>query len=250
MQAGERTVPDPDFNGSGPPTVTIYTARIASDNRSPGTIARVISHEIGHCVNLGHCGVAIPMDSLCIMHPYYDKDRAQFGVHHNPDYDLIHPHNAPLIDQDIRPEETSTTIISTNTGPSSYGCDHNSQYDYCTDTGNCGQPTDSHTNGLCGHRWCICAAAAPSESTNPTDTTSPTYHVCGVHQSWQSGDHAAAGCGQSGHFVCDSLSHVQEQCTQTNTNGDRCTYMFWRCVHPTVPSYGPSHTHQYPAPSP
>jgi len=42
--------------------------------------------------------------------------------------------------------------------------------------------------------------------------------------------------------------HVEEQCTVTNSNSDRCTYKFWRCVHPNVQSYGPSHTHVYPPP--
>ena len=63
--------------------------------------------------------------------------------------------------------------------------------------------------------------------------------------------HAYASCGISGHYVCDSLTHVEEQCSNTNANGDRCTYTFWRCLHPTVPSYGPSHTCTYPvAPAP
>ncbi|RKU11534.1 hypothetical protein C6501_12575 [Candidatus Poribacteria bacterium] len=106
---------------------------------------------------------------------------------------------------------------------------------------------------------------APSPSPTPSP---PAMHPCNVHQAWQSGDHSAAGCGTSGHYACDGsnhaaascghashyacdgLTHVQEQCTITNSNGDRCTYTFWRCLHPTVPSYGPSHVHAYPAPPP
>lgn len=70
------------------------------------------------------------------------------------------------------------------------------------------------------------------------------HHVCSINS------HVAASCGQSGHYNCDRLTHVEEQCTNTNANGDRCTYTFWRCLHPTVPSYGPSHTCTYPAAPP
>ena len=73
-----------------------------------------------------------------------------------------------------------------------------------------------HTNFSCGH-------------TDPT--ANAAYH-------------AYASCGISGHFVCDSLTHVEEQCSNTS-NGVRCTYQFWRCLHPSVPSYGPSHTCVY-----
>ncbi len=104
---------------------------------------------------------------------------------------------------------------------------------------------------------------APEPEPTPSP---PAMHACNVHQAWQSGDHsaascgtsghyacdgsnhAAAGCGHASHYACDGLTHVQEQCTITNSNGDRCTYTFWRCLHPTVPSYGPSHTHTYPPP--
>ncbi len=59
-------------------------------------------------------------------------------------------------------------------------------------------------------------------------------------------DHSPSSCGHIDHFNCDGKNHVEEQCTSTNANGVRCTYKFWRCVHPDVPSYGPSHTHTYP----
>ncbi len=70
----------------------------------------------------------------------------------------------------------------------------------------------------------------------PCGHTDPTANVA---------YHAYASCGISGHYVCDSLTHVEEQCSNTS-NGVRCTYQFWRCLHPSVPSYGPSHTCVYP----
>ncbi|MCE2402612.1 hypothetical protein J4G08_17235, partial [Candidatus Poribacteria bacterium] len=54
---------------------------------------------------------------------------------------------------------------------------------------------------------------------------------------------APTSCGLLDHFNCDSLTHVEEQCTITNSNGERCTYMFWRCGNLT-------HTHAYPTPPP
>ena len=70
----------------------------------------------------------------------------------------------------------------------------------------------------------------------------PNHFIC------DSSDHSTSSCGHLGHFNCDGKTHVEEQCTVTNSKGDRCTYKFWRCVYPNVPSYGPSHPHQYPAP--
>ncbi len=66
--------------------------------------------------------------------------------------------------------------------------------------------------------------------TTPTPTTpvpqapsQVTYHACGVHESSVSGDHS-----------------LQASCSETNSNGDRCTVSsFYACQ---------SHTHQYPAP--
>ncbi len=74
-----------------------------------------------------------------------------------------------------------------------------------------------------------------------TGCGNPNHFTC------DSSDHSASSCGHIDHFNCDSLMHVEEQCTVTNSNSDRCTYKFWRCVHPNVQSYGPSHTHVYPS---
>ena len=58
--------------------------------------------------------------------------------------------------------------------------------------------------------------------TSPSKPT-PTYHACGIHESSVSGDHS-----------------LQASCSQTNSNGDRCTVTnFYACQ---------SHTHRYPAP--
>lgn len=51
----------------------------------------------------------------------------------------------------------SENIISTNTGSSTYGCDYNAEYDWCSDTGTCTTRTGSDGIGMCGHRWCCCA---------------------------------------------------------------------------------------------
>ena len=83
---------------------------------------------------------------------------------------------------------------------------------------------------------------------------SGTFYECQPHTNYPCGHtdptaneayHVHASCGISGHFVCDSLTHVEEQCTNVS-NGVRCKYKFWRCLHPSVPSYGPSHTCDYP----
>jgi hypothetical protein len=79
-------------------------------------------------------------------------------------------------------------------------------------------------------------------SPDPAPTPTPSYHACGVHETWQSGDHSAAGCGTSGHYACDGSDHsLQASCTSTNANGDSCTVTsFYACQ---------SHTCQYPAPT-
>ena len=68
----------------------------------------------------------------------------------------------------------------------------------------------------------------------------PSHFIC------DNSDHSASSCGHLDHFNCDSRNHVEEQCTITHENGDRCTYTFWRCVHPDVGADGPSHPHVYP----
>ncbi len=81
------------------------------------------------------------------------------------------------------------------------------------------------------------------QAENPSPSPSPAMHACGVHESWQSGDHSAGGCGTSGHFACDGSDHsAQASCPSTDTNGNTCTVTgFYACQ---------SHTHQFPAPAP
>jgi len=65
------------------------------------------------------------------------------------------------------------------------------------------------------------------QTTTPTTPSQPqvTYHACGIHRSSVSGDHS-----------------LQASCSETNSNGDRCTVTsFYACQ---------SHTHRYPAPPP
>ncbi len=73
----------------------------------------------------------------------------------------------------------------------------------------------------------------------PTPPPTPSYHPCGVHATSVSGDHSAAGCGVSGHYVCDGSDHsLQASCTTTNASGQSCTVSsFYACQ---------THTHQYP----
>ncbi|MDE0482872.1 MAG: hypothetical protein OXI67_09860 [Candidatus Poribacteria bacterium] len=75
----------------------------------------------------------------------------------------------------------------------------------------------------------------------PTPAPTPSYHTCGVHETSVSGTHSAAGCGVSGHYVCDGSDHsLQASCTVTNASGQSCTVTsFYACQ---------SHTHVYPAP--
>ncbi|MDE0481237.1 MAG: hypothetical protein OXI67_01540 [Candidatus Poribacteria bacterium] len=79
--------------------------------------------------------------------------------------------------------------------------------------------------------------------TEQTQTSTPSYHPCGVHETSVSGTHSAAGCGVSGHYVCDGSDHsLQASCTTTNASGQYCTVSsFYACQ---------SHTHVYPAPEP
>ncbi len=61
---------------------------------------------------------------------------------------------------------------------------------------------------------------APDSPTTTPDST--TYHACGVHEDWQSGDHS-----------------LQASCSETDSHGQSCTVTnFYACQ---------SHTHQYPA---
>ncbi|MCG9130784.1 hypothetical protein J5I95_03790 [Candidatus Poribacteria bacterium] len=81
------------------------------------------------------------------------------------------------------------------------------------------------------------------EANNPT---TPTYHACGVHESWQSGDHSHGipACGNDTHagYACqigNAHTKLIASCSVTNGNGDSCTVTsYYECQR---------HTHQYPA---
>ncbi len=117
-----------------------------------------------------------------------------------------------------------------------------SYYYYTCQTSNACPNANNHVTGSGSD-----AAHNPSDSTPspPTTPSTPSYHACGVHEDWQSGDHSAAACGVSTHIACDGLNHQQVQCTSTNANGDQCTHTYWACKHPAG---GSSHNHVYPAP--
>ncbi len=67
---------------------------------------------------------------------------------------------------------SSTSVTSTNTGySSSYGCDYNAEYDYCTDTGTCSTRSGEFGIGMCGHRWCCCAPEGAETSSTPPSTS-------------------------------------------------------------------------------
>ena len=83
------------------------------------------------------------------------------------------------------------------------------------------------------------------EANNPA---TPTYHACGVHESWQSGDHShgTPACGDDTHagYACqigNAHTKLIASCSVTNGNGDSCTVTsYYECQ---------SHTHQYPSPT-
>ena len=85
-------------------------------------------------------------------------------------------------------------------------------------------PTDSS--------WVVCDIEGCRDST-PYDPTSSSAGLHAYHSE----------CSQ---YKCNDQTHVEEQCTITHENGDRCTYTFWRCVYPDVGANGPSHPHVYP----
>lgn len=71
---------------------------------------------------------------------------------------------------------------------------------------------------------------------------------CGIanHFVCDNRDHSAASCGTDGHNNCDGLNHVEAQCSETNGNGDQCTYTYWECLNVGRPT----HAHTYPTPPP
>ena len=77
---------------------------------------------------------------------------------------------------------------------------------------------------------------SPTITTPTTSASTLSYHACGVHEDWQSGDHSAAGCGTSGHYVCDGSDHSYTYCYVTDSNGNTCTVGSYYCLLYTSPS--------------
>lgn len=196
----------------------------------------------------------------------------QYHDHHLIDYDIKRPYSAPQTplpipanhERDYDPEtgtwslilhlgtrtvtaprngtpgettneittNTGSTIISTNTGDSFYGCGYNAEYDYCTDTGTCTTRTNATGIGICGHRWCCCAPASSGDTTttntgDSSETDTSTTNITGA-------------CGHT-YTSSDSYSHRSETCP-TDSNGQSCTHGTYYACSP--------HTHSYPAPTP
>lgn len=170
-----------------------------------------------------------------------------------------------------RDSTSSLSINDSESDTTSNVVDNSPDCDYCT-TGGCSQ---CPTTGACGHTYQTSDASSHVWGTPACGNSSHAGYTCQIssdHNTAMSGwsgsfyecrPHTTFPCGHtdpnansayhaqptscfiSGHFVCDSLTHVEEQCTNVS-NGVRCTYKFWRCLHPNVPSYGPSHTCDYP----
>ncbi len=203
--------------------VIIYTTTLAEKRPiNHETMTQItLGHEIAHSVNLHHCPL-LDADLDCYMLPFFDVTNDNFDPHHVRDYATTFPHEAPRQpcfaplpgddeEEDQNNEEQNNVInpISTNTGPSTYGCNYNSEHDYCSDSGTCGSPTDSSTNGLCGHRWCLCPAAADSNILSTNTGTSETYGCNYVSESDYCSDTGSCGSptdsstnGLCGHRWC------------------------------------------------
>ncbi len=156
----------------------------------------------------------------------FDHDPRVFGS--SPHSDT--PPSDAGDDSSTASDDSSTSTIVCNI----QGCTLTDAYD----------PSDATAAAL--HAYC---SACSQYKCNGSDHSAASCGISG-HYVCDNNSHVAASCGQSGHYNCDSLTHVEEQCTNTNANGDRCTYTFWRCLHPNVPSYGPSHTCTYPVAPP
>ena len=120
------------------------------------------------------------------------------------------PRDDPSDDpSDDPPDETpneiqNPNIRSTNTGSSTYGCDYNAEYDYCTDTGTCTTRTDATGVGMCGHRWCCCA---PADTTTQTPPSTPTSSTTPPATSTNTGS-SSYGCDYNAEY---------DYCTDTGT---------------------------------
>ena len=108
-----------------------------------------------------------------------------------------------------------TCNISPCSGRVWWGC----VYAQCPETGN-------HGKVVCTIQGC--RDSMPYDPNNAEAAALHAYH---------------SECSQ---YKCNGLTHEKYQCSSTNENGDGCTYGFWGCVHPNVPSTGPSHEHVYP----
>ena len=202
--------------GLGPPSSgtkgDIYTDRIREtlqpDQTESGIIAYVAAHEIGHGVHLHHCPDHTGLN--CYM--WGKKDAmahhvTQFHSHHLEDCDLKIPSSAPRTPFPI-PENhkrsyhpgygtwmllgpgeihgitivgnSEGTIISTNTGySSSYGCDYNAEYDYCTDTGTC--TTRTNATGI----WYVWTSVVLLRTrNNVNDNAFNDNNDCYQHEHW------------------------------------------------------------------
>ena len=171
----------------------------------------VIGHEIAHNVNLDHCPL-LDVDLDCYMLPIFEVTHDNFDPHHVRDYATTFPREVPQqpgfasSPGDNEEEEQNDIVgpISTNTGPSTYGCDYNAEYDYCTDTGTCTTRTGPGENGMCGHRWCCCA---PADTTSQTPPSTPTSSTTPPATSTNTGS-SSYGCDYNAEY---------DYCTDTGT---------------------------------
>ena len=78
-----------------------------------------------------------------------------------------------------------------------------------------------------------------------SNPSTPTYHACSVHETWQSGDHSwgTPACGNSSHagYACQISSDHKDAISCPTQNGISCDYG-WHYPCST-------HTHAYAAPS-
>lgn len=82
------------------------------------------------------------------------------------------------------------------------------------------------------------------EEANTGGTPETQMHACNDHPTSDSGDHGAAVCGTSGHYVCDGKDHtLQASCLEKNEQRASCSVTnFFACQGHTCeyPSFSPS----------
>ncbi len=163
----------------------------------------------------------------------YGKKKIRYGQHKEHQHK---PKKKTEGSETAQTPSTPETAVQNNAAPGDgqtivcdiQGCTLTAAYD----------PSDTSAAAL--HAYCD---SCYLYKCNGSDHSAASCSISG-HQVCDNNSHVAADCGHSSHYVCDSLTHVEEQCTNVS-NGVRCTYQFWRCLHPSVPSYGPSHTCDY-----